>query len=98
MYTLLIETKNTKTQEVNKMTNIILNPNLYKQGEQDFMDHLEKDPSCNVADLVWNAIYNDNYKLQSVAEGYYLITENIGISEGNQYLTECINADLVAVA
>ena len=79
------------------MKETIMNHDIYKTGELQYMERLTKEENPDIEDLIWKALYNDNFQID-IPEAYYLITENIGITEGNNYLTECINADLVAVA
>ena len=78
----------------------MLNKEIYRQGMQVFEAkyiNLEEDEYKEVMeDMAWNAFYNDNHKVNSIAEGYFLISEVYGDKEANKYLMENTTIERVA--
>ena len=72
----------------------MLNKKIYNIGSEQFdkkYGHLsETDYHEELEDKAWNAYYNDMYKVDTVEEGYYLISEVYSVDLANQFLTECI--------
>ena len=80
----------------------MFNKDLYMMGMEEFeaiTDRLSDDDYYEArrtaADNAW---YNDNYKVASVAIGYFVITEEYGAEQANVYLVEHEEQTITAVA
>ena len=77
----------------------MLNIKLYSLGaeiEKRYLHLSDEEWDKLKKDLAWNAYYNDNYKVESIAEGYFLIVEVYGIEMANDYLRYYENDGQVA--
>ena len=83
---------------------MMINSELYQAGCDEYYDKYEAKIFCEnddrneaeaisaekIEELAWSTIYNDMYKVDSVALGYYVVAEEYGIDEANKYLLEMI--------
>ena len=69
---------------------------LYEEGMNQF-NNKYSDISVNeydnlISELAESAYYSDGYGCDSDEESYFVITEGLGIEEGNKYMDEIITA------